>query len=91
MLPLAGMRAARSRHEGVGRLWATHLEVSLAPAIKARFFVEAQGALAFGARCQRDLVAVCLPGQVKRVSKNPSSKSQPAVVGVRYHILDHRV
>lgn len=76
---------------GIGALWAAHLEVSLTPTMKARFLIEAQGALTFGARRQQGLIAVGLPGQIECVSKNPSSKSRPPVTGVRDNILDHRI
>jgi len=68
-----------------------YFEVGLASAMKARSLIEAQGGLPLRTRRQQDLVAVGLPGNIERMSKNPSAESQPTVVGMSDDILNHPV
>ena len=59
--------------------------------MKARFLIEPQSALPLRTRRQQDFVAVGLPGNIERMSKNPSAEPQPTIVGVSDYILNHPI
>src|SRR3954452_7450079 len=72
-------------------LMTAYFEVGLAATLEARSFIELQGGLLLRARRQHDFVAVRLPRNIERMSKNPLAESQPAIVGAGDDILDHSV
>jgi len=59
--------------------------------MKARSLIEAQGGLPLRTRRQQDFIAVGLPGNIERMSKNPSAEPQPTVVGVSDDVLNHPI
>ena len=66
-------------------------EVGFAATKKARALIEAQGGLPLRTRRQQDFVAIGLPGNIERMSKNPSAEPQLTVVGVRDDVLNHPI
>ena len=72
-------------------LGTAYFEIGFAPAMKARSLIEAQGGLLLRTRRQQDFVAVGLPGNIERMSKNPLAEPQPAVVGVSDDVLNHPI
>jgi hypothetical protein len=59
--------------------------------MKSRALIEAQGGLLLRTRREQDFVAVGLPGNIERMSKNPSAEPQPTVAGVSDYILNHPI
>jgi len=72
-------------------LGTAYFEVGFSPTMKARSLIEAQGGLPLRTRRQKDFVAVRLPGNIERMSKNPSAEPKPTVVGVSDYILNHPI
>jgi len=72
-------------------LGASYFEVGFASTIKARSFIKVKSALSLRTRRQQDFVAVRLPGNIQRMSKNLSTEPQSTIIGVGDDVFNHPI